>query len=192
MKCRFILQILGLAAPLLLAACIPSVNPLYTPDTIVFRAELVGVWKDKAESDDSWNFTRSGENAYTVVIQDKESASTFKGHLVKLGETLYLDLVPTEDVLEKAKIDGFYRAALIPGHLFAKIKLGKTLEIQMLNPDGFKELVSADPKAIAHAIPEPERLVITASTDELQKFFKKHAETRSLWGDPGVLKKVQL
>jgi len=192
MKHRFILQILSLAAPILLAACVPSVNPLYTADTIAFRPELLGAWKEKPESEDSWTFTKSGENAYTVVIQDKESSSTFAGHLVKLDDTLYLDLFPTEDVLEKAKVGGMYRVALIPGHLFAKIKLGKTLEIQMLNPDGFKEFLSANPKAIAHAVPEPDRFVITAPTDELQKFFKKHAETRSLWGDPGVLQKVQL
>lgn len=192
MKHRFILRFLSLAFPILLAACIPSVNPLYTADTIVFRPELLGVWKEKLESEDSWNFTKSGENAYTVIIQDKDSTSTFAGHLVKLGETLYLDLFPNEDVLDKAKVGGMYRVALIPGHLFAKVKLGKTLEIQMLNPDGFKDFIAGDPKAIAHSVPDPDRIVITAPTDELQKFFKKHADTRSLWGDPGVLQKVQL
>lgn len=192
MKHRFVLRLLSLAAPILLAACIPSVNPLYTADTIVFRPELVGVWKEKPESEDSWNFTKSGENAYTVVIQDKESSSTFDGRVVKLGDALYLDLFPTENVLEKAKVAEMYRIALIPGHLIFKVKLGKTLEIQMLSPDGFKDFIGANPKEIAHALPEPDRFVLTAPTDELQKFFKKHAETRSLWGDPGVLQKVQL
>jgi hypothetical protein len=190
MKKRFLSTSIGLA--FLLAACVPSVNPLYTAETIVFRPELVGVWKEKPDSDDSWNFTKAENNSYTVVLQNKESSSTFVGHLVKLGDALFLDLFPEDNVLQKAKIDEMYQMALIPGHLITRVKLGKTLELQMLNPDGVKNLLTTDPKALTHALPDKERCVITASTEELQKFFKKHAETGSLWGDAEVLQKIQL
>ena len=192
MKIRAVLRSLGLMSFILLAACIPSVNPLYTDDTTVFRQELLGVWKEKPDSDESWNFTKAENNTYTVVIQDKESTSSFSARLVKLDDSLFLDLLPTEDVLEKAKVGGMYRVALIPGHLFAKVKLGKNLELQMLHPDRFKEFLDANPKALTHSLPEKDRLVITASTEELQKFFKKHGETRILWGDPGVFQKIEL
>ena len=192
MKIRALFLSAGVTSLIFLAACVPSVNPLYTEETIVFRPELVGAWKEKADSDESWNFTKADNNSYSVVIQDKDSLSTFTGHLVKLDDSLFLDLIPTEDALEKTKVGGMYRVALIPGHLFAKVKLGKTLELQLLHPDRFKEFLQANPKALAHSFPEKDRPVITASTEELQKFFKKEAETRKLWGDPGVLQKIEL
>jgi hypothetical protein len=192
MKRHPLFSSLGLVSLLFLAACIPSVNPLYTQETIVFRPELLGVWKEKPESEESWNFTKAENNAYTLVIQEKDSSSPLEGYLVKLGDTLFLDLFPTEDVLEKSKIGAMYRSALIPGHLIVKVTLGKTLQLQMLNPDRFTEFLGREPKALAHALPDKERVVITASTDELQKFFKKHADTRTLWGDPGVFQKIQL
>ncbi len=183
---------LALLSVVFLAACIPSVNPLYTNDTTVFRDELLGAWKEKPDSEDSWIFTRKDDNVYTLVIQEKDGPSTFEARLVKLGEHLFLDLFPTEEPLKDTRLGGMYRVALIPGHLILKVKLGKTLEIQMLHPDRFTEFLGENPKALAFGLPEKERPVITASTEDLQKFFKKHAETARLWGDPGVLQKIQL
>lgn len=192
MKYPHFLRSLTLLAFAVLSACVPSVNPLYTADTLVFRPELLGVWKEKPDSEDSWNFTKEGADAYSLLVQEKEASSAFAAHLLKLGDVYFLDLFPKEDQFENWKAGNLYRATFIPTHLILKLKLGKTLEVQMLNPDGLKELLTQDPKALTHALPEKDILVITAPTGELQKFFKKHAETRALWGDPTVLQKIQL
>lgn len=183
----------GLAALLLLTACFPSVNPLYTPETIVFREELLGVWKEEPQDEESWTFEKDDENSYTVTISDEEeTASKFKGHLVKLGEQLYLDLFPDGDAIEAAKLGDMYQVALIPGHLILKVKIGQELELAMLDPDKLKKFLEANPKALAHGYPQQEHLVITASTEDLQAFLKNQAEKAGLWGDPGKLKKLIL
>src|SRR5687768_5465110 len=130
MKKVLSLRAVVIASCFFLAACVPSVNPLYTADTIVFDEALLGIWKDKPEADDSWNFSRSNDKSYTLVIQEKDANSKFSAHLVKLGDVMFLDLFPDSawtgsvpnNVLEKAKIGGVFQMALIPGHLIMKVK----------------------------------------------------------------------
>lgn len=174
----------------LLTACVPSLHPLYTKETVVYREELVGIWKEKPqEADDaSWTFQKGEEKSYKLTIQSKEAKSHFDARLVKLGEYLFLDLQPNGQTLEEANVDDFYKAALVPGHLIMKVKLGEKLEMRLLEQDYIKE----DPKALAHTVVDSDRVVITASTAELQAFVKKHAESDEVWADPGVMQKLLL
>ena len=183
----------ALAAVLvLLSACVPSLHPLYSPETIVFREELIGVWKENPQDEESWTFTkRDEEKSYALVIREDKRDSSLHARLVKLDEHHFLDLVADADTLNE-KVGDLYRASLIPGHLTMKVKLGAKLEIQMLDPEKLKELLKASPKALAHTYIEKDYLVITASTEELQAFMKKHAESKELWGDPGVMEKMLL
>jgi hypothetical protein len=41
----------------LVAGCIPSLNPLYTDENIVFEPALVGVWK-QPQGTARWEFTK--------------------------------------------------------------------------------------------------------------------------------------
>lgn len=176
----------------LLSACVPSLHPLYSPETIVFREELIGVWKENPQDEESWTFTRRDEEkSYTLVIREDKRTSSFHARLVKLGEHHFLDLVADADTL-KDKVGDLFGASLIPGHLTMKVKLGAKLEIQMLAPEKLDELLKASPKALAHTYIEKDYLVITASTEELQAFMKKHAESKELWGEPGVMEKMLL
>ncbi|HEX7862627.1 MAG TPA: hypothetical protein VF773_19995 [Verrucomicrobiae bacterium] len=182
-----------LAIALLLTACVPTLHPLYTPDTTVFREELIGIWKEKPDEEESWTFTKADQNTYKVTLQEKDDTSILDGRLVKLGDQLFLDLSPDGAVLENAKIGTFYRVALIPGHLIVKVnKLGANLEMQMLDYDKVKKFLETNPKALAHTFLDEDRLVITAPTPELQAFIKKHGNSKELWGDPGVMQKLLL
>ena len=177
---------------LVLTACVPSLHPLYTAETIVFREELIGIWKEKPQEEDGWTFSKGENNVYSVTIAENEESSKFEGRLVKLGETLFLDLFPSGEPIKKANLGTLYRASLIPGHLILKVKLGAKLELQVLDPEKLKEFLAASPKALAHTEVEKDYLVLTASTEELQAFVKKHANSTELWGDPTVLSKLVL
>ena len=180
------------ALALLLSACVTSLHPLYTPDTTVFREELVGIWKEKPDDDESWTFTKADNNSYKLVIKEDDESSVLHARLVKLGDNHFLDLAPDGDMLKNAKIGGFYHATLVPGHLILKVKLGDKLELNLLDHDKLKKFLAANPKALAHTLAEDDRLVITAPTAELQAFFKKHSASAELWGDPGVMQKILL
>lgn len=187
---RLLLPLIAIAV--LLTACVPSLHPLYSPDTVVFREELIGIWKENPQDEENWTFTRrEDDKSYTLVIRDEKRTSSFHARLVKLGEHQFLDLVADADTLSE-KVGDLYRASLIPGHLIMKVKLGAKLEIQLLEPDKLSDLLKASPKSLAHSYIEKDYLVITAATDELQAFMKKHADSEELWGEPGVMRKLML
>src|SRR5688500_1580573 len=137
---RIFLPVAALA--LILTACVPSLHPLYTADTIVFRDELIAVWKEKPQEEEGWTFAKGEGNTYNVTIREADESSRFEGHLVKLGETLFLDLFPSDEPLANAKLGDLYRSALVPGHLILKVKLGPKLELQMLDPDKLKKFLA--------------------------------------------------
>ena len=180
------------AVAVILTACVPSLQPLYSPETIVFREELIGIWKEKPDDEESWTFTKGENNAYHLAIREKDESSQLEARLVKLGEHHFLDLYPKSDALEGAKLGDFYRATLVPGHLIIKVKLGAKLEMQLMQPENLDKMLKADPKALAHTYVESDRLLITASTADLQAFIKKHAESDQLWAEPGAMQKLVL
>ncbi len=181
-----------LTVAIVLTACVPSLQPLYTPETTVFREELIGIWKEKPDDEDSWTFTRGENNTYNLALREKDASSLFETRLVKLGDHHFLDLYPKGDALEAAKLDDFYRASLVPGHLIIKIKLGAKLEMQLMHPENLEKLLKADPKSLAHTHVESDRLILTATTADLQAFIKKHADSKELWAEPGVMQKLVL
>lgn len=187
---KVILPLVAMA--LVLTACVPSLHPLYTAETMVFREELIGIWKEKPQEEEGWTFSKGENNVFSVTISEKEESSKFEGRLVKLGETLFLDLFPSNEPINQAKLGLLYRSSLIPGHLILKVKLGAKLELQMLEPDKLKEFLAASPKALAHTELEKDYLVLTASTEELQAFMKKHANSTELWGEATVLSRLML
>ena len=188
---RFGLALL-LAGLIGLTACVPSLNPVYSPETLVFRDELLGIWKEDTQDEASWKFTRADENSYTVTLEEKEEKSSFEGRLVKLGDAYFLDLFPSGEPIEKAKMGGLYKASLIPGHLILKVAFDPGLELWLLQPDELKEILTNDPGALAHALPATGQLVITAPTAELQKFLQKQVDNAALWGEPEQLQKLLL
>ena len=62
--------------------------------------------------------------------------------------------------------------------------------MRVMNPDDVKEMLENDPDLIKHEIVQ-DRLVLTASTKELQKFMKAHANDEGLFGEPSKMKRVQ-
>jgi hypothetical protein len=178
-----------IAVAVLFSACVPSLHSLYTEETTVFREELLGTWKEEPQKADIWTFTkREDGKSYTLTIKDERVASSFHARLVKLGDHLFLDLIADADTLNE-KVGDLYRASLIPAHLIIKLKVGTKLEMQMLEREKVTELLKGAPKTLAHTFIEDDYLVLTAATPELQAFFRKHAESKELWGDPAVMQK---
>jgi hypothetical protein len=178
---------------LTLAGCfVPSINPLYTEKDLVFDPALVGTW-GKPDDTQRWVFAREGDKAYTWQVIEKESTNTFRAHLVRLGEQRFLDalLVRTSD-----NWPGVGRPAVVvrPAHIFFTVELtNSTLQLRGLNPEWIDKLLKEQPKEIAHEwLKEPDnsdeggRVLLTASTAELQRFVLKYAEHPKAFagGDP--------
>lgn len=91
---------------------------------------------------------------------------------------------------------GLGRASVVirPAHIFFKLQVtNSTLQLDALNYDWLDKLLKQNPQALAHErVHEPDRdekearLMLTASTAELQRFVLQHAGSTNAFpaGDP--------
>ena len=159
---------------------VTSMFPLYTEKDLVFMPELLGTWEGE-EQGDFWIFEQSGENAYELTINEssesegiKDSEETFiyDTHLVKLGKFLFLDLFPDERIIEEYEDE----IHMVPTHSIWRIWIEKdVMRLAWLDNEWFEEMIDGNKINIAHVRLEG-RVVLTAPTNELQKFVLKYAE----------------
>jgi hypothetical protein len=188
-------KLLFYLSAVLLGGCVPviSLYPLYTDKDVVFEEKLLGTWvQDDGET--TWEFKTIDEpnNAYKLIFSDDEGKKgSFVARLVKLQNRHFLDVYPSEvpwELDDPNKTDWPYNVFfLIPAHTFLKIdSMEPQLKIRLMLDSDVKELLEQDPDAIKHALID-DRLVLTASTKELQAFVLKYADGDRLFTDEIVL-----
>jgi len=181
----------------LLGGCVPviSLHSLYTQENVVFEEKLLGTWVDDPNGPEViWEFTRIDEpkNAYKLVFSDdKGKKGSFVAHLVKLQNRLFLDAFPSEFPWEPDdpnEVKWLYNSFfLIPAHTFIKIdSIEPQLKMRLTNNDKMAELLKEDPNAVKHTSIE-DRIILTASTEELQAFVLKYADDSRVFTDEVVL-----
>ena len=179
-----------------LGGCLPvmSLHSLYTDSDVVFEEKLLGTWtEDSNEPKSTWVFERAEEkNAYKLIFSDEEGKKgSFVAYLVKLQDKFFLDLFPSElpwELEEPNKIDLPYNTLfMIPAHTFIKIQsIEPKLKMQLTVESKMKELLEKEPEAIKYTSIE-DRLILTATTKELQEFVIKYADDDRVFTDEIVL-----
>lgn len=176
-----------------IAGCIPtSIHPLYTEKDLVFDPALVGVWSEKEDSKETRSFEKLGDKGYRLVIREADGKTgEFQAHLLKLGDTLFLDLFPDQMAMEESNRDGYYQAHLQPMHSFLKVsRIEPTLEMAPLNLVWLATFLKENPSAIRHEVvgrdKEDRQIILTASTRDLQAFMLKHRNTPDAFGDEPI------
>jgi len=170
----------------LLGGCVPvmSLHPLFTKEHLVFEEKLLGALADDPNSPEvTWEFKHIAEpeKAYKLIFSDdKGKKGSFVAHLVKLKDRLFLDAYPAElpwEPEDPNKMDWPYNSLfLIPTHTFIKVESIETqLKIRLTLESKMEELLKEDPDAVKHTSVD-DRLVLTASTKELQGFVLKYAD----------------
>src|SRR5436190_1141233 len=182
--------LLGLT--LTLTGCIvTSVYPFYSESDVIFDPALIERWADAEAKDHSgsiYEFKKNGEREYRLTIFEAgASTSSYEARLFKIKEQLFLDLLPTER-----------HGDFVPTHqLWKVIRLQPTLQVADLKLEWLVGLLEKEPNAIRHVkIKETTednkivyRVVLTASTQELQQFVLKHLKTEEAWRKPTELKR---
>jgi|SRR5580765_2301603 len=183
MKKRNILVIAGVA--LLLAACIPSINPFYTDKDVVFEKKLLGEWGEKADEPQVWNFEEGKDKAYKLTVTEKEGKQgEFEAHLFKLKQDYFLDITASEIGTNVADL---IKASLVPGHLLFRIpQFEPELKLAAVDFDWLDKYLKEHPKALAHHR-DDDRIFLTAETADLQSFVLKHLGEDELFGKPGEM-----
>ena len=183
----------------LLGGCVPvmSLRPLYTKENVVFDKKLLGTWVDDPnESKITWQFKSidKPENAYKLIFTGEDGMKgSFVAHMLKLQDKLFLDVYPSElpwDPEDPNKMEWPYNTLfLVPAHTFVKIdSVGPKLKMRLMLETQLKKLLEEDPDAIEHVAVE-DRLILTASTKELQAFVLKYADSDKVFTDEIVLER---
>jgi len=188
MKIRNLVTILGSA--LLLCACIPSVNPFYKDKDIVSEPRLFGEWEGGESADDKqiWKFEDAGDKTYklTIIENAEGKKGQFTTRLFKLGQEQFLDLVPSDCEYATNQAD-IVAASMFPGHLLVHVsQIEPSLKLAFFDFDWLEKLLKQDPKALANHR-EGDRIILTASTTELQRFVLKHLREGKLFAEPGEM-----
>ena len=176
------------AAAVLLAACIPSVNPFYQDKDVVMDPHLIGEWQERGKTNEPevWKFEQSTNNAYKLTVTEEGRTGEFSARLFKLKQEQFLDLIPTDCdfATNQAYLVGF---SMFPGHLLMRVgQIEPELKLAVTDYDWLEKFLLKNPKAVGHHL-ESERIILTADTSDLQKFVLKHLGTNELFKEYGEM-----
>ena len=167
---------------LLIGGCVPSLHPLYTEKDVVFDPALVGVWVGGERDSQTWRFEKSKNKSYAVTYSpQKEEPAKFEGHLVRLNNVLFMDLLPQE--LDAG--NDFYKLHFVRSHTFVRVSFeNEALVLAGLSPDWLKKRIEEGKVSIRHEEAEG-GILLTASTEELQEFVRMYANDSEAFGKFG-------
>jgi hypothetical protein len=118
---------------------------------------------------------------FSLQVSSNEGGTTINPDLIRVGVASYLEF-------EAAKPGEKVQAHLRQVHWFVKvIKTGEKLRLAWLEDDVFKRAVhSGEVHLPARLLGEgkDKRPVITATTQELQKFLVEHVDDKTFFGNP--------
>ena len=124
-------------------------------------------------------------SGYTLEQTEKGDTRSFTVHLLALGGERFLDLYPDEPEMTNT----FYRAFLMPVHMFARMRLeGDRLDLRFLSDDWLKKALREKRVKVAHE-PVEDAILLTAPTPELQQLIVKALVDPKAFPDPMELRR---
>jgi hypothetical protein len=180
---------------LLLHGCfIKSIHPFYQEKDVIFKSQLLGRWMDQDSS--VWQITQmtrslgfmlgdTVDNSYEMLCEDVDGNKTYYDtHLFKIGNDWYLDFFPMlGEILE----DNLVMNSIIPSHSLAKfhIRDNNRIVVNFFDEDWLDDLMEKNRVKISHEKTtiggDIDAYVLTASSDELQKFIAKYGNDPNLF-----------
>jgi len=190
---RFILPA-GLCLILVfLNSCLTTLHPIFTEKDLLFDPRLAGSWKKikdgsnvtyrSATTSDvgtlSPTLQRNVSKIYMYEEKDEQGRikSTHFAFMVKLGKYYYMDYYPVA-VNENGPANEFFAAHYVPMHSIYRIKFtsNHSFDVQQLDAGYLENLIKNKKIRIRHEVTEDGNYVITAPTEELQKYIVKYSD----------------
>lgn len=163
-----------LACVTILTGClVPSLNPLFEEKDLVSYSDLIGTWNQDGKDNNSWKFEKEGRRYKLTHVDEKKRTALFDISIGKIGTNVFMDVFPADEKVEG--LNDFTTVHLVPAHTFAKIeKHGRSLHLVMLDFEWMGKTLKDKPTLVPHVM-RGNYPVLTASTEELQKFVAKFA-----------------
>lgn len=180
--------LITMAALLGIAGCVPSLHELWTEKTLVFDNTIAGSY---TQDESTWTFVGDpNDKSWTLTIDEKEGLqSKLLVHLVQVGGQRFFDFYPGEDAQVQA--GDWLKFHLVPAHLFFKVdKTAESFKVAAMNPDEVGKLLKEKPQLVRHEVVEDERVVLTDTPENLQKFLAEGLKVEEFFGESVELKPV--
>ncbi len=170
-KNSFLIILLGPLLGIVFSSCYwRSLHPLSTKNNLVMDSTILGSWSDNSST---WNISKGTDTSYVVSIISNEKEIKFIGHLVKLNNYYFLDILPDKDKI----LDTDYATYLESVHSFSRIWIYKdSIQTADINYDWLKKKLAEKNQTLKFEWLSEERILFTASTQELQQFVTKFAD----------------
>lgn len=156
--------------------CVSSVHPLYSKDVLASEPSLLGTWKRydpvfEKDDESTLTFTQGRGRAYELAVEDRQGRVTYDAHLVRLDDSLYLDLYPKDlQITPRA-----HALDVVRVHHFCRVSLANNV-MRSRGLDSTQLRTVMEKQQLPHTS-TAQGTLLTASTPELQEFFRKHGET---------------
>jgi hypothetical protein len=184
MKKKFIFG-LGPSALLLGGCVVQSIHPLFNEQDYV-AYPLAGTWtqKDGDKEQGVWIFAAANKVYKLTHTDEKGRKAVFAVAAGKIGTNVFLDFSPALDSLDQvpgSEVNDFFAADIIPAHVFTKVVASNgAISLVAMDYEWLQQFLEKNPKAIAHVV-QDKRPILTASTEELQKFVAKYASDEKVF-----------
>lgn len=171
---------------LLLSGCMVfSFYPLYRQEDLFANDLLVGEWLEEDSASWQFDFYYRGEEhlpenrdstSFLLHIKDpdcKEARqASFRVHIIRLAGHYFLDFFLEEYFCDDVDLFDLH---LMPVHSFARLDLqDSSAVIRWFDPDWLEDLFKKKREQISFQ-DNGDSFLLTAKTEELQKFVAKHA-----------------
>ena len=126
-----------------MGACVTSVNPIYTDDTLLEEPGLVGTWS--GSSGDVLKVMAGRDRHYAVSMIDQDGrASAWTARVTRIGGLRWVDVEP--EPIPAAWSDD-YRGAFLPLHqIWILQRADSLLVLASINADSLEELLGRSPE----------------------------------------------
>ncbi|MEN8249190.1 MAG: hypothetical protein ABFS32_09690 [Bacteroidota bacterium] len=169
------LLILGLVA--FIGCGVFSIHPLYHEEDLIVNLDLVGIWEN-IDDKDYIRIDTIKDKKYRFMWYEAEDTIYFEAGLVKLDNHYFFDMYPYDDPnTEDSEIGDNFWKNFIPAHSFTKLELKEdTISMAEFDSKRLITLFKENRVRLAHELPDDNYVVITASTNDLQKFVSRYAD----------------
>lgn len=174
---------------------VSSLHPFFKEKDKFYDEEMVGTWIDGDSC--IWTIQRNTyitqfmgtekmDNSYKITYyEDEESPGLFTGTLFQLKGVDYVDFYPEAD--KEHCVNDFMCWHHIPTHTLARVQYNSdSILLYWFAEEWLTELFEENRIRIKHETidhPDFPRHLLTASTDELQKFIKKYVNGPKMAGE---------
>jgi hypothetical protein len=195
-----LLVIVAIGMIIIFQSCtIFSLHPLYEEKDLLEEPRLLGLWQDTDDGDEFVSFEKLEDKKYLFRYMEQQGKDgemmdldtvSFEAGLLKIGDHHFLDLFPYYEG-DKDEVYYLFRN-FIPTHSFLKIEWAdQKLVLYIFEYDRMKKLFEQNRIRIKHELIDDDYIVITASTEDLQRFIKKYADDKEAFDEPGEFKKIR-